>query len=878
VAAFPLGGIGTGNVSLGARGELRDWEIFNSPAKGNKLRYTFFALRATSEGSQPVTKVLESQLLPPHQGPFGSHPDDVPGLPRLRESRMRGEYPLCWIDFEDDELPVSVSLEAFTPFVPLDAAESGIPAAVLRYRVRNIAKAAVDVTVVGSLYNPLSVEVQDPEFPYPRFAGAPKIEFFDDGVLRGLYLTASLPENHLKHGTITLLTTSPNVTAKPDWPASHYGLDDFWTDLCEDGRLETSVPADTLMSVSLTTLEDDLPPEVTDPVREADEEREKNSRMGSLGIVETLAPGEARTFEFALAWHFPNRPKGWPAEGMLKDTKNAGQIDRNFYATRFGNALEVAQHLHAHLPELEAQTRAFHDSLFNSSLPVELVDAVAANITVLRSTTCFRLEDGTFAGWEGVSDDAGCCPGSCTHVWNYAQTAAFLFPELERSMRRVELARETDADGRMNFRTNFGRTPLWQSIPLVVERWKRPAADGQLGTIIRLYREWKFSGDDELLADLWPNVVKALEFAFGHWDTDGDFVLDGYQHTTYDIEFYGPNPLTNSIFSAALRAAAEMAEHLGQTERAERYRDAATRGAEAMDRLLWNGEYYIQHLDDINARPYQYGSGCLSDQLLGQLLAHVAGLGYVLPPDHVKQAIASVHRYNYRSNLRNQRNLMRAFALEDEGGLVLCSWPHGGRPWRPFYFADEVWTGVEYQVAAHLIYEGLVDEGLEIVRTVRERHDGYRRSPWNEAECGYHYARSLSSWALLLAYSGFAYDATKQAIDFAPAVSGDFRCLFSTGTGWGTFSREATEACIELRYGTLWLSRLGLRVATGVTIQETRVNGSPLATQVQADGERTRLTFELVKLAAGDVITVSLDGGASLELARARSETQTERC
>jgi hypothetical protein len=413
-------------------------------------------------------------------------------------------------------------------------------------------------------------------------------------------------------------------------------------------------------------------------------------------------------------------------------------------------------------------------------------------------------------------------------------------------MRRVEFLLETAPDGRMNFRSNriFGAKP-WE-FP--------PAVDGQLGTIVRLYREWTFSGDDAFLAELWPAAARALEFAFDYWDTDGDLVLDGRQHTTYDVDFYGPNPLAGTLFCAALRAGAAMADHLGETERCRRYEAAAAQSAEAMDCLLWNGEYYIQLLEDGDAHPYQHGTGCLSDQVFGQLLAHVTGLGYILPADHVRAAIASVHCHNFRHDLRNQRNFMRTYALEDEGGLVVCSWPHGGRPRRPFSYADEVWTGIEYQVAAHLIYEGLVDDGLEIVRAARMRHDGYRRSPWNEAECGNHYARSMASWGLLLAFSGFRYNAPKQAIGFAPAIRGDFQCFFSTATGWGTFSQEASGASIELRYGSLTLRSVELDVPGGSGSQGVYVNDRPLSVQSITSERRTRLTFAPVALAAGDVL------------------------
>lgn len=359
-------------------------------------------------------------------------------------------------------------------------------------------------------------------------------------------------------------------------------------------------------------------------------------------------------------------------------------------------------------------------------------------------------------------------------------------------MRWVEFALETDADGRMNFRANrlFGGPAMWETTTTSHQRRlnRLPAVDGQLGAIVRLYREWKFSGDDSFLIPLWPQAVRALEFAFEHWDEDRDFVLEGEQHNTYDIEFHGPNSLSNSMFYAALRAAAELADHLGETERAARYRQAAEEGAEEMDRLLWNGDYYIQLLENPDSFQYQYGTGCLSDQVFGQLCAHIVGLGYVLPASHVRKAIESVFRYNFRPNLSGHHHGQRTFALDDEGGLLLCTWPLGGRPREPLIYSDEVWSGIEYQVAAHLIYEGLVEEGLTIVRTARARYDGYRRNPWNEVEAGNHYVRSMASWALVLALGGYSYDAPKATIGFAPATTmGEFRSFFSTGNWLGVF-------------------------------------------------------------------------------------------
>jgi uncharacterized protein (DUF608 family) len=241
------------------------------------------------------------------------------------------------------------------------------------------------------------------------------------------------------------------------------------------------------------------------------------------------------------------------------------------------------------------------------------------------------------------------------------------------------------------------------------------------------------------------------------------------------------------MFFAGLTAAASMAAHLGEDDVAARYRAAAAAGAARMDELLFNGVYYEQRLDDVDERRYQYGTGCLSDQVFGQLLAHLAGLGHVLPADHVRSAVAAVFRHNFRDDLSGHHSVQRTYALNGESGLVLCSWPNGGRPRIPFVYSDEVWTGIEYQVATHLIIEGFLDEGLTMVRAVRDRHDGRRRNPWNEVECGNHYARSLASWGLVVALAGADYDAHAGTLTFRPRLDldGDVRLPFTTGTGWG---------------------------------------------------------------------------------------------
>lgn len=783
-AAFLLGGIGTGNFSIGARGELRDWEIFNRPAKGGKLPHTFFSLYLKEENKEPITKVLEAQMQPPFDVGLGIPSDVMAGLPRLKSSQMHSKYPFVWVDFEDDRLPVDIKLEAFTPFIPLNADDSGIPGAIIRYKVKNNTQSPIKVSIAGSLANASTVLGYNAA-GYAAFGDEIENQFNDGATVRGLCLKPSADKEESLYGNMALATTDSNITYKREWLKGGWfdGIQDYWNDFSEDGMLEPESQYDAYGNGWGTS----------------------SSKIGSLGVYKEIAPNSEETFEFILSWYFPKRLKGWESVWMdykevTPDTYELGFMN-NYYSTQFKSAWHVAEHLANNLSELENASRCFSNAVYSSTLPTYILEALSSNITVLRSNTCFRTQDGNFYGWEGCQDTSGSCAGSCTHVWNYAQTLAFLFPKLEQSMRKIEFMQETEEDGKMNFRTykSFGEN-----------KWDMLAAvDGQMGTLVRLYRDWKISGDDSLITDMYDNVVKALEYALTEWDKDGDNVLEGKMHNTYDIEFYGVSSLSNSAFFAALKAVSEMADFMNDSDRANKYRTILEDGSHKMDQLLFNGDYYVQDIDDVNGYRYQYGIGCLSDQLLGQYLAHVAGLSYVLPEDHVKKAIHAVFEHNFKSSLEDHNNAQRTYALNDEKGLLLCSWPNGGRPRLPFVYSDEVWTGIEYQVAAHLIYEGFVDEGLTIVKGLRERFDGVRRNPWNEYECGHHYARSMASWALLTALSGFSYDMGNSTISFDPKVNKeDFKAFWCVGDAWGTYTQQIDpntndkKTSIEILYST----------------------------------------------------------------------------
>jgi uncharacterized protein (DUF608 family) len=786
--AFPLGGIGTGCVSLAGNGSLRDWEIFNRPSKGRQLPGTFFALWAKPQGRDAVARVLKGPGILSLVGSGDSGDRSTGGgLAHFRNCAFTGRMPFATVEMDEPGFPIRVTLEAFNPCIPQNDKDSSIPCAIFLYLVRNMTRAPVDVTLNANLLN----AVGTPE------AGENVNEYVVAPGIRGLRMTSRKHEpDSPRFGSMALATPWKNVTYLTAWPGDFglAGLNRFWESFRKSGRLGN----------------------VTDATPSSDD----GSKIGALALHARLKPGETVVLPAVIAWHFPNYQKqmDWGQEGGAPQP-----IWRNYYATPWNDAWDVARYTIGNLKRLESESRAFQDALFGSSLPSAVIDAVASQATILKTTTCLRLTDGTFWGFEGCNDQSGCCPGTCTHVWNYAQTAAYLFPSLERGARAADYRHDLAADGHMTF-----RMPLPLGTP--GGRSYHAAADGQHGGILRAYREWLISGDDDFLREVWPGMKKAMAYTWRYWDADRDGVMEGVQHNTYDIEFWGPNSMLGSYYLAALRAMEEIARRFGETSQAEEYRRLFDSGRVWIDAHLFNGEFYEQQVEPNAARDphgpgpavgakgeplYQYGPGCLSDQVIGEWYAAMLGLGPVLDPKHVRKTLASIFKHNWREEFFGHDNPQRIYAVDDDKGLILCSWPRGNRPDDPFFYSDEVWTGIEYQVASHLIYSGMVDEGLAIVKGVRDRHDGARRNPWDEIECGHHYARAMASYAVLLALSGFRYSAPDQTIGFDPRINaGDSNCFWAVGSGWGTYRQtvrasRATAEILPIR-GSLAIRRLEL--------------------------------------------------------------------
>lgn len=786
--AMPIGGIGTGTISLTGRGAIEDWEIMSRPAKGYNpqsgigvlRRAPFFAIYIKEEGKDGQALAMEGPIPQRYsEGYYGSTASNH-GLPRFEEATFETAYPFGQVKLKDKELPVEVIVGAFNPLIPGNVDDSSLPIAVLSYKVKNTSDKPITISVSGNIPNFIGEDGTEGKAKKNRNT------YREENGFRGIHFTSdSVDRESLQWGTFSLTTNAEGESSyRTDWKPGEWGNStvDFWDDYTEDGLLE-------------------------------DRTSDSDKPMGSLAVKTTLAPQEEKDFRFFITWSFPNR-------GDYNYKGNVG----NFYATQFEDSWDVAKKVVNRIPSLESSTVAFVNAFISSDMPAIVKEAALFNLAHLRTQLFFKTTFGYYHGWEGTQDDKGSGSGTCTHVWNYEQTIPFLFGDIAKNMREVEFGYAMDERGMMNYRIH---------LPLATEgtSFKLGAADGQTGSIMQYYREWLLSGDDHFLKKHWPNVKKALEFCWIEkgWDPDKDGVMEGAQHNTMDVEYYGPNPQMGFWYLGALRATEEMARYLGEKEFAGTCRALYENGSKWMDENLFNGEYYIQEvvppgpLENVadglvrvkrryvpDDPQYQLAEGVLVDQLVGQVMAHILDLGYLAKQENMVKTNESIIKYCHRENLMKHPNFMRSYAYGNESALLMADYPYA-RPKQPFPYFTEVMTGFEHTAAVGMFYEGQAKEGLKIIQDVRNRYDGSKRNPFNEAEYGNHYARSMMAWGGVLAATGFHYSAVDQSMSFTSKPGTYF---WSNGYHYGTVTvREKGNkktALIKVMNGAIELKSLKL--------------------------------------------------------------------
>jgi uncharacterized protein (DUF608 family) len=935
---MPCGGIASGQLYLCGDGTLGNWEIFNT--------HEFLSYGLTNYAKRAVKKQVRHG--------FTLIVGDVArSLDKngFKDVTFNGQYPVATVGYSDESAPVSVAMRAYSPFIPLNAKDSSLPATVFEFEVKNTTGGEVRFRLTYEMENPVGRSSEESPGARMRFTEAmsgdglagfvhgadPAPEEFGPDVAsprasvlvadfegddyggwvatgdsfgtapsRGTLVNQNRVSGFVGRGLVntylggdetTGTLTSPefrierrfinfkigggnhpgqeclNLVIDGKVVRTATGMNDerlLWEtwDVREfEGRTARLVIVDTAtggwghINLDHVEMADTVRDRAEVNLRRGDPNRDvgtlafaffvrgefdgvgrygfKEPRAFTLQTAElALAPGEARTVVGVLAWHFPNHARG------------------RQYANWFPDAKEVVYYVHANFKRLSRDTAKWVDTYYNSTLPYWLLDRLGSTVGNLATGTTEWWGNGRFWAWEGVV----CCAGTCTHVWNYEHAMARLFPELERNVRERQDFGEGfhEETGLVGFRSDSAY-----------------AADGQCGTVLKAYREHTMSADDEFLKKNWPRIKKAMQFSISH-DPDKDGVIADSQHNTYDINFEGPNTFVGALYLAALRAAEEMAKEVGDGAFATECRGMFERGGKATMEALWDGEYFIQKVDAAQHPQWQYGPGCLADQLFGQGWAHHVGLGHVYPKENVVQALRSVWKYCWAPDIapHNARwKPERPFAVPGEAGLFICTWPKGARPNQPVRYRDEVWTGIEYQVAGHMVWEGMVEEGLAMCRAVHDRYHPAKRNPYNEVECSDHYARALSSWGVYTALAGFGYHGPRGEVSLDPRITpADFKAAFTAAEGWGlaaqVYDEDGQITGVSVRHGKLRVNTFSLRPIAGTKPKYISVSvprGDVSARVGEKNGLLAVFFDPPITLSEGENVAVRLIAGRSAE-------------
>ena len=773
--SFPIGGIGAGMFCMDGTGSISHLSINNKPEIFNEP-FSFAAI--SIKGLKDGAKVLEAQVPewkmfgPAGSGNGGSGKNY--GLPRFKKGRFQPRFPFASLELEDKDIPLSVEVLGWSPFIPTDADNSSLPVGAMEYKFKNSSPNEIEAVFSWNSRNIISEKVG--RILSTRNGFILTKDNSDGSPLGSTGFSASVNDNN---------AVVDYCWFRGQWFDPHMIL---WE------------------NIESCTIPNNPPVETAAP-------------GASIYVPFKLKPGEEKTIAVTFSWYLPETNL---SIGILPVSNTKLPVYKPWYAERFKNLNEVTDYWNQNYSELKKNSELFRDAFFSSTLPPEVMEAVSANLTILKSPTVLRQSDGRLWGWEGCGDNEGCCHGSCTHVWNYAQAIPHLFPSLERTLRETEFKVSQNDQGHQTFRANMPISEPQHNF--------YAASDGQLGGIMKVYREWRIGGNTEWMKGLLPYVKKSLDYCIETWDPKHKGYLEEPHHNTYDIEFWGPDGMCTSFYLGALKAMIEMSKVASVPY--DNYETLLNKGKLFMESELFDGEYFIQKVvwDGLRAPSpveaaktslmttysdealelmkkegpkYQYGKGCLSDGILGMWIATVCGLEEPVDNKKVTSHLLAVHKYNLRTVLYNHANPQRpTYAAGKDGGLLLCTWPKEGKLSLPFVYSNEVWTGIEYQVASHLMFKGEVEKGLEIVRVCRQRYDGRVRNPFNEYECGNWYARAMSSYAMIEGLTGVRYDAVDHTL-FIDSKIGDFTGFLSTETGFGNVGLKNGNPFIKVVYGKI---------------------------------------------------------------------------
>ncbi|XP_078352684.1 non-lysosomal glucosylceramidase-like [Oculina patagonica] len=864
--ALPLGPIGGGSIALAGDGGLRQWQVTNTVNHVAHVPDSFFAIRV-DQGSTSKSVVLQSSSWYDNEGftPAAYVTDHIvpdgsiqllSELPGVKTLEVTAKYPIAEVDVLSDEVPVKVHLEAFNPCIPLDSKNSGIPVIMFNYTVTNSSSDVAKVSLLGTLQNiagwdgmtPISSEVE-----YDGYGGNLN-SFLQTSDLHGIDMSnPSLEEKSSGNGHVSI-----SVLTNPG------------------DKLSTMLQFDDVKEMWKYFTTTGLPGQ-----GKSGPSPKGKTWNGAVCCEREVQPNTSQTFTFLLAWHFPHRYVNWSQASFGINDPNTKFYIGNQYSKFWKDIKEVLNYTVTNMDTLTVKTRAFRDAMFDSKLPWQMIDSAAGRVSVIRSPTCMWMGDGNLYGFEGCNKVGGCCPLNCTHVFNYEMAIAKCFPDLERTMRVVDMKEQISPNGIIPSRTTVplelrrGWT-FWPNYTDVSPASTTICVDGEIGTVLKTYREILHGASNDWFDGVWPAVKKIM----ARWMTEldkGDGLIHGPQPNTYDTTFYGVTTFTCTLYHCALRAAEEMAKLKGEKDLASEYADRFELGSANLDKACYtNGKWYTQVVDPDHPVA-ELADATFVDCLLGQWWASNLQLGYVLPKEHVASTLRNIFSRNHVDSFDPADQIPRKFFDQRDAGMYIGKWP-GTPPKNPFRYSSEgAWTGLEYEFAQLCLNELMITTALNVLTDTREKYDGTRRSPWNEIECGDHYVRPMAAFSFFEIASGQTWRLrecgdTVISLGFAPRIKpSDFCGFFITATAWGQFKqkgdaemrRGTAELCVH--HGELRLSQLTLKSRASFAV--ARMGGGcneTLVTTIAQEGEKLIIKFNNcvsgIQIKAGESLLITLSG------------------
>ena len=797
---MPVGGITTGTLYLGGDGRLWLWDIFNQNQEGIDPKEVLWDATGKKvkprDGSAYIAPPKAEVKRPLEQGFAFSITAANKTVIKTMDSAdwdeiiFEATYPMATIRYIDATLPVEIIADVYSPFIALDDKNSALPATIYSFRIKNKSDQPISVAVVGWLENKVLLSnIKPTELRINRSLALGTLAA---GVECSLKEITAVHNAQPDYGTLAIAALQKNSSVHTDFSI-----------LVSDESFNAKNTSDT-------------------------EKPASELLLGSVSSFISIKPkGEAKA-DFVIAWHFTN----------LK-LKPAIQGEGRYYSNWFSTAGDVVKYVQENFSMLSSSSRLWKETWYDSTLPWWFLERTFLNISTLATTTAHRFSSGRFYGWEGV----GCCPGTCTHVWQYAQAMGRIFPSIEKDTRqRVDLGLSLQPDGMIWYRGEMA---------------KSPAIDGQAGTVLRIYREHQMSADDSFLKTNWEKIKLATQYIINQ-DRNKDGMEDTPLENTLDAVWDGEISWLVGLCIAAVKAGEQMAIEMNDTAFAQTCTTYVQEGKKNMEALLFNGEYFIHRPDAVKGRK-KLGSynTCHIDQVYGQSWAFQVGLNRVLDPQKTRLALRALWKYNFTPDVGPYiatHKGGRPYALAGEGGMVMNTNPKKeARPygeditWQLGYF-HECMSGFEHQVAAHMMAEGMTDEALVLTRMIHDRYHAAKRNPFNEIECSDHYARAMASYGTFITACGFEYHGPKGYMRFAPKMSADhFKAPFTSAEGWGTYEQQKAnnglKASLWVKYGQLKLQTFGVEVKQKVSTATVLLDGKKVPIQLVQKGNDCTLRF-----------------------------------